>query len=83
MITILFFGRLSEAANTGRRTIPLPPGVADTAALRGWLGRDEPALAAALAEPAMGIAVNGALSRTNVILTGNEEVAFMAPVSGG
>jgi molybdopterin converting factor subunit 1 len=83
MLTILFFGRLSDAAGGSLRTIKLPSGVTDTAALRDWLGRDDPALAAALADPATMVAVDGTVARGDFMLKGGEEVAFMAPVSGG
>lgn len=83
MLTILFFGRLTEVAGIEQRVIPLPPGVADTAALREWLGRHDPALAEALAAPSTTIAVDGTVTRGIVPLTGGEEVAFMPPVSGG
>lgn len=83
MLTILFFGRLSEAAGGGERRVALPPGVADTDGLREWLARDDPALGAALAQPVVATAVDGTVSQGNVPLAGDEEVAFMPPVSGG
>ena len=83
MLTVLFFGRLTDAAGSGERRIPLPPGVADVAALRGWLGRDDPALRDALAALDVRAAVDGALAPDDAPLLGREEVAFLPPVSGG
>lgn len=80
---ILFFGRLSEVAGASEREVALPPGVSDLAGLRSWLARQDGRLGEAMSGLRVRTAVNGTLATGNVPLAGNEEVAFMSPVSGG
>jgi len=80
---ILFYGRLSEAARASERTMALPAGVCDVAGLRHALGREDEPLAEALAGAGVRVAVNGTVVVGEMPLLGDEEVAFMSPVSGG
>jgi len=79
MTTILFLGRLQDAVGTGAMTAALPAEVRDTESLRGWLGRDHPALR----DPSVKIAVNAELHAGNAPVAEGDEIAFLPPMSGG
>ena len=84
MASILFFGRLADAAGRAQIDAPLPNGVTDLAALIAWVGADRPELAAALAGPGVQVAINQALVRAiDAPLADGDEIAFMPPMSGG
>ena len=74
-LTVLFLGRLQDAAGVGERTVEYR---ADVAAL---IGTFEAELKEALRSPKVRVAVNGALGVT--ALSDGDEVAFLPPVSGG
>ena len=74
-LTVLFLGRLQDAAGSGERTVEYR---ADVAALIDSL---EPELAEALRSDKVRVAVNGAMGVTG--LADGDEVAFLPPVSGG
>lgn len=72
---IAFFGRLRDAAPPG----PVPPGIGDTGALRAWLGRGRPELL----DPSIRIAVNDEIIVGDRPVGGDDEIAFLPPMSGG
>jgi molybdopterin synthase sulfur carrier subunit len=74
-LRITFFGRLRDAAPAG----PVPPGVRDTGALRAWLAADRPELL----DPSIRIAVNDEIVLGERPLGGDDEIAFLPPMSGG
>ena len=74
-------GRLRDVAGWRERTVD--PAPASLNALRALLGREDLALAEALAAPSVQAAVNKALTRGDVALSAGDEVAFMPPMSGG
>ncbi len=74
-LTVLFLGRLQDAAGEGERTVDYR---ADVAAL---IDSFETELSAALRSPKVRVAVNGALGAST--LSDGDEVAFLPPVSGG
>ena len=74
-LTVLFLGRLQDAAGAGERTVDYR---ADVAALIDSVDAE---LAAALRSPKIRVAVNGAFGTTS--LEDGDEVAFLPPVSGG
>ena len=74
-LTVLFLGRLQDAAGEGERTVEYR---ADVAAL---IESFESKLGEALLSPRVRVAVNGALGVT--ALSDGDEVAFLPPVSGG
>lgn len=80
MLRIVFFGRLRDAAGVTQLDVALPDGVADTAALRSWLGRDNPALRDQLDRPSSRIIVNQHAVHGSVALYGKEDVAIISPV---
>ena len=74
-LTVLFLGRLQDAAGEGERTVEYR---ADVAAL---IDSFEAELSAALRSPKVRAAVNGAFGAT--ALSDGDEIAFLPPVSGG
>ncbi|MBB5320886.1 molybdopterin converting factor subunit 1 [Marinobacter oulmenensis] len=81
-VTVLFFARLREELETDRLTLPVSPGdtvgdVLSRLAARGgrWaqLQGDQPVM----------IAVNQTMARPGTALSGDDEVAFFPPVTGG
>ena len=74
-LTVLFLGRLQDAAGEGERRVEYR---ADVAAL---IDSFEAELAAALRSDKVRFAVNGAFGAT--ALADGDEVAFLPPVSGG
>ncbi len=74
-LTVLFLGRLQDAAGEGERTVDYR---ADVAAL---IDSFETELSVALRSPKVRVAVNGALGAST--LSDGDEVAFLPPVSGG
>jgi molybdopterin synthase sulfur carrier subunit len=80
-LTVLLLGRLRDVA--GWRQRELEPAPARLSALRERLGREDPALGAALGGPGVQTAVNKTLTRGDVALAPNDEIAFLPPMSGG
>ena len=74
-LTVLFLGRLQDAAGEGERTVEY---LANVAAL---IDSFEAELAAALRSDKVRFAVNGAFGAT--ALADGDEIAFLPPVSGG
>ena len=81
MVKILFFGRLSDAAQPLDR--PLPDGVRTVEALADWLAAEAPALGDLLGQPGVRIAVNQRFTTTGQAISDDDEIAFMSPLSGG
>jgi len=80
MAKLLFLGRLEDLAGDPERTIalaapmPLPDLIAQLPA----------ALAAALADPRIRLALNGTLvPAAGLVVADTDELAFLPPVSGG
>lgn len=81
MIRILFFGRLSDAAQP--LSCELPDDVATVQQLAIWLGADNPALSDALSAKGVRIAVNQDMTAKDAAIKDGDEIAFMSPLSGG
>ncbi|MGH7024753.1 MAG: MoaD/ThiS family protein [Caulobacteraceae bacterium] len=81
MITILLFGRLSEAA--GWRRTELAPAPASLSELRRRIGETWPELTEALAGTGVRVAVDHTFCTGDRPLLAGSEVAFMPPMSGG
>lgn len=84
MATILFFGRLRDAAGQSRRTVRLQQAVS-LAAFRNLAVEGDAALEQALCAPSVRVAVNAVLV-TDIgacMVSPDDEVAFMPPFSGG
>lgn len=82
-VKIVFVGRLADIAGQRETEVDLPPPVREVLALRTWLGEDNPALAEALADPAVRTLVNAALTPGNPRVRDGDEVAFLPIMSGG
>lgn len=80
---VLFFGRLGEVAGTSETGLDLPAEVASLSALRSLLGRGNPALGEALAQPSVRVAVDGTIAHGDALPHRTSEIAFLPPVSGG
>ncbi len=80
-LRLVFLGRLEDAAGMGATALDLPA----PATLPEVLARLPAALAAALADPRLRLAVNGALLAADAkpLLADGDELAFLPPVSGG
>lgn len=81
MITVLYFGRLSDVGTSG--PCPLPDGVTDTDSLTAFLSKDGSPLGEALARAGNRIAVNQNMIAGNTPIKTGDEIAFMSPLSGG
>lgn len=79
---ILFFGRLRDAAGGGERLARLAPGLSIDALIDEITGVDT-ALAAALRDPSVNIAVDQRLVPRSTIIDAAREIAFLPPYSGG
>lgn len=81
MARVLLFGRLRDIAGwRERRVEPAPPSLF---ALKDRLTAEDLALGEALAGPGVQVAVDKLLVRGDVALSGDCEVAFLSPMSGG
>ena len=76
---LTFFGRLREAIGAGELQREIPDDVADSEALRAWIGGDYPDLLDAKVR----IALDDVVTSGAVSIAGVAEVAFLPPVSGG
>jgi molybdopterin synthase sulfur carrier subunit len=82
MCRVLLFGRLQDVA--GWRVRQIDPSPASLADLRAKLTGDDKALAEALAQPGVRVAVDRTVVQGDAAgLTAASEVAFMPPMSGG
>lgn len=80
VIDVLFFGSLQDLAGTGRLQSEFRPTPADLITL---LGAGHPALAEALRQPQVMVAIDQIMAGLDSPLTDGCEVAFMPPVTGG
>lgn len=78
-VTVLFLGRLREAA--GARSLSAEPGLSVSA----YIAAQPPGLADALAAPGVLVALNkqGLPRGADPVLQAGDELAFMPPFSGG
>ena len=80
-IRLLFLGRLQDVAGEPERNLPADPGET----IGTLLDRLEPALAEALRSPRVRVALNGVVlgEIAAASIAGDDEIAFLPPVSGG
>ncbi len=76
--SLVFLGKLQDAAGTAEMTVPSGP-------LETVLAELASELAVALLDERVRIALNGALvaERGGIVLADGDELAFLPPVSGG
>jgi molybdopterin synthase sulfur carrier subunit len=79
MARVLLFGPLRDLAGWRERDVA----AATLAELRAALGAEDEALAAALAQPGVQVALDQAIIRGDAPLGPAAEVAFLPPMSGG
>jgi molybdopterin synthase sulfur carrier subunit len=78
---VLLFGRLGDLAGWRERVFEPPP--SSLAALRTLIAAEDPALGEAIVGPGVRAAVDKAIVKGDVPLSGEAEVAFLPPMSGG
>jgi sulfur-carrier protein len=84
VLTINYFASIREKLNRTQEQLELPGSVRDVAALIQWLATDDPLVESILnADSKVLVAVNQTVVGRNFPLTGNEEVAFFPPMTGG
>lgn len=83
MLRVLYFARLREQLGASREELPLPVGVSDVAGLLAFLAARGGRWQALLQVKNLRCAVNQEMARLDCPLSGNEEVAFFPPVTGG
>jgi molybdopterin synthase sulfur carrier subunit len=84
MATLLYFARLRESLGISSEQVDLPPSVRNVAALTEWLRGRGGAWQVELAPGrAVRVAVNQTMAKPDTPLSGNEEIAFFPPVTGG
>lgn len=83
MLNILYFARLREDLNTDQEQLDLPEDVTTTDQLRDLLMNRGERWQNALSTEGLLVAINQDVCDWNTPLTGNEEVAFFPPVTGG
>ncbi|NUN48025.1 MAG: molybdopterin converting factor subunit 1 [Candidatus Brocadiae bacterium] len=79
-IRILFFASVADAARSRQLDLEVEPGTS-VGGLRKRLERERPGLAGRLGKCAA--AVNQAVAGPETVLSEEDEVAFLPPVSGG
>ena len=82
MLTILYFGRLSERAQRRQVSVAMPASVTSISTLKDWLNAEHH-LGGALADPSVKTMVNQTLAHSDLTLKGDEEIGFLPPVGGG
>jgi len=78
---ILFFGRFSDLS--GRMDIDLPKSVTDKISLTEFLSGEIEGFAELAAKPDTRISVNMMVSANPVLVTNDDEIAYMSALSGG
>lgn len=83
MATVVALGRLADLA--GAPALPLPLGLSDGLDWEGLKAAIPAALAEAIDDPRVRVAVNGALlpNKTRLQANAGDEIALLPPVSGG
>jgi molybdopterin synthase sulfur carrier subunit len=80
-VQVLLFGRLADLA--GWRIREFDPAPATLSALRERIAELDAALAEALTESGVQVALDKTLVRGDAALSGARELAFLPPMSGG
>lgn len=79
MAKVLLFGPLQDVAGWRERQVS----AVNVSALKAALAAEDAALGAALDGTGVKVAVNQMVTREDVALNDNAEVAFLPPMSGG
>jgi molybdopterin synthase sulfur carrier subunit len=80
---VRYFGRVRDAAGAAELNYAPPSEVKTIAELRDWLGLKDAALGEALKAAGVRVARDQQICAPDALIAGAEEIAFMAPFSGG
>lgn len=83
MVRLRYFASLRESLGTGAEEVELPTGIANVAALTGWLQARNTTWHAALADSRLQVAVNQEIVPPDNPVQDGDEVAWFPPVTGG
>ena len=84
MLRLSYFSWVRERMGTSEESVELPAGIADVAALVGWLAARDERGALAFAEPGrIRAAIDGVMAGPDALLSDVREVALFPPVTGG
>ena len=81
MARLLFFGKLADVAGERLREVSVQGGTIDS--LVSSLAADDAVLGAALNEKSVRYVVNEAIVGRDTVISDDDEIAFLPPVSGG
>ena len=82
MVTILYFGRLSDRAGKQQETLTLPAEIKTLGALKNWLDHKHD-LGGALNDISIKTMIDKCLVHGDVPLENCTEIGFLPPVGGG
>ncbi len=83
MAQLLFFGKLGDLAGGRAREMSLPEPKTTVAQVINKIDKDDPILGDALRDASVRVVINEEFSTANTIISENDEIAFLPPVSGG
>lgn len=79
-MNVLLFGITREITGQSRIVIPEYAGINTVKALKDWLGQQYPALQSL---SSLAVAVDSEYAQDDDVLTAEQEIALIPPVSGG
>ena len=82
MVTLLYFGRLSDVTGGLSETLDIPKEISTLESLRHWVDERHGGTGA-LTHHTVRIAVDGDITPDQATLQSANEIAFMPPVGGG
>ena len=77
---LLLFGIVKDIIGTARLTVPASHDISTVGALKQWLVQHYPTL---VNLKSLAVAVDSEYAKDDQLLTGNNEIALIPPVSGG
>jgi len=83
LATLLFFGKLSDFAGAKTRSMEIAPSDSTVHDLINAIKDTDPILGDALDQASVRFVVNQEIVEKTMIVTQDDEIAFLPPVSGG
>lgn len=81
---LVFMGKLGDVAPKALSDIPVPSGVRTLADLTNWIANEQPSLGHLMAATPTRLVVNHCVVHDlSQAVNGNDEIAFLPPMSGG
>jgi molybdopterin converting factor subunit 1 len=77
---VLLFGITREITGQSKLTIPAGAGIDTVKALKGWLGSQYPAMQGL---SSLAVAVDNEYAQDEDLISADQEIALIPPVSGG